>query len=847
MDEPPPPHDLPAKFFRFDDGFDSTGGLNFVFSRDAATFGRKGKAVMPGVPRYEQATLIASAPIFQHLRSTPWPVTILGGGVDHDGLTPLMIVEESHITQTLLDVFSATGDAFKVAEYTSQGRTRTILGGDPDPDLMLGTVPGKQYRPEAAVVCHGLIVVYCTVRVRLDERWQDAAGAFVTSQDRGLTWTLAFESEPFAVGSARGALWCMQNWWPAARGVAPLEAFFVATDYCHNGGSPGASMFVMRASRPAVSEPWSIDDQGGATVLHTVFPGQHSHTGGIFPMGDSGLWAFTVLGDLRGTNRIVSMRRPDRAYSNPDWEIRDDFHGAGGDPGLEANQFVGCAPGPTEGTVIAGADLSAEQLMLLRLDPASPNHPSTSHLYGLPPSHSFGATSFIVRTPFPERGGPYAASSGIAYPIPNPLIPRTLFSPDGLNWCQAAQSAGYPFIHGDDIYFAGLGVGITRTPLPWTSLQRPLLVGPGGLQRTRALPDFDAPGGEVTPLARNAAGYWIDGDLVLSPQPPSASAVYRVQSHHSEAPYLVAWVYPAGSGPFHRTIPGDDFQCRWWVLNPDPSRSSVLYLSVGSPCDPWQAARQSLTACTDRWFPVDVAGYMHADPGEPIGLRIIEGPVGEDQTVYLALDNMTEGAGAPGYAMPCDTSPGQTGQQRPDELAAVTGLACSSRWTVTFAAQIPEDGFDASIPTQHRWPIATLWGTDNDRIEFIADTLRGRFSAEVYSHGVRASTLSTGPMVWLRGSEVLVSAAQQPGFGPIEVTASVCGGAPVRLNTISPSPAHLRPRELRFYSSSAPPSASGMGDRVSPLTVFGGRIDPAEFLSNDQRQNLLTSLNFLRR
>jgi hypothetical protein len=164
---------------------------------------------------------------------------------------------------------------------------------------------------------------------------------------------------------------------------------------------------------------------------------------------------------------------------------------------------------------------------------------------------------------------------------------------------------------------------------------------------------------------------------------------------------------------------------------------------------------------------------------------------------------------------------------------------------VTFAAQVPEDGFDQLVALQHRWPIATLWSTDLNRIEIFADTGARRLAAEVYVGGQLRCRCGGGPVFWLRGSPILVSVAQPAGIGPLEITASTCGSPIANITANTGAESRVSPRELRFYSTSPFASSTGRGDRVSPLTVFGGRVDSNTFLSHAQRSDLLTSLEFL--
>ena len=203
---------------------------------------------------HERPTAIAGAPIIETVRHVPGSsIQLLGSGLDHDGVTPLLVVLENVSgpqAPHYLDIFNVADNALLTAEATGAGRNRIVLPGSFD--LLRGAVPTKAYRPTAATVCHGLIVIYCTVtrQPAVGQPYDDVGGAFVVSQNRGHTWSIAYESPEFAPGWDRGAPWSMQNWWPTARGIKPKQAYFVATDYCLNPGSPGGHTFMFRATRP---------------------------------------------------------------------------------------------------------------------------------------------------------------------------------------------------------------------------------------------------------------------------------------------------------------------------------------------------------------------------------------------------------------------------------------------------------------------------------------------------------------------------------------------------------------------------------------------------------------------
>lgn len=843
----------PVKRFRFDGGFRQEGGLRFVFNRAVPTVDPSGQAVSPMTARYASKASLAGAPTFELVRQTTHPMVGLASGLDSDGVTPLMVTLESQPTQGLLDVFIGAGDDLLAAEQTGIGRIRTIL--PTSGDVMRGTIPGKQYRINSGVVCHGLIVLFCTVSAwdAPSASWLDSASAFVTSQNHGQTWGVAFESAPFFPGSRRGAPWAMQNWWPTTRNAAPTEAYFAAADYCFNPGAPGGQFYIMRARRATPGDPWSIEP-GAVALASANGNGEHFHTGAVLPLAGGGIRALLAIGDGRRNNRIVSLISPDADYTSGNWIINQSYHGAHGVLGIEGNQFVGCAPGPFPDSVLVGSDLSAEQVMLLSTGDAAATSPLTTHLYGFSPSDGTGPTVFSIRSPTPERGGPYCVNAEPFSQVTLTLVRRVLYSPDGLNWAQAASPAGgYPLIHGDHIYFdAAPGRGMERIPVPKVISGRPLLIGPGGMQHERAEPLLEAGAApRMVVLSRDALGRWVDNGVPLDPQPPTMGPVFRLTTSSKETVPWIGRIFPAGPDNRLNRILGFQTMVRVWLHQADPTRSATLSLGFGDSVTAPQFYRSAIVQSVDSWIPISVAGHVELAPNSTLQLYArSSGPEPDDQTIYLALDSVQEGRGVPGYPMPPDPSVPAIGTAHPDELARISGLSCSDKqWTITLLMQLPEDGFDFRSPLQSRWPIATLWGDADNYIELIADTTQSQLQARLTVNGRTGQVLRGPRTTFVRGAPILVSIAQPDGAGSIEMTLSAAGhglhttaiplGSAARLG--------VGPREIRFYSAQPTPSAMGIGVPVSPLTVWAGQVDERSALSRETRERMLSAFSFLAR
>ena len=840
--------------FVFDGRLYSTPCVTFAFSRPVETFGASGAIVPADEPRFSPPLTLASAPEIETVRATPGLIRVLATGLDHDGTTPLLVVR--HYSHLLLDVFTVAGEALLEAEITGVGRNRTRLGDGGD--IMQGSIPDRAYPPEAGVVCHGLIVLLCRVLERDGSgQWTPTGVALVVSQDQGVTWEFVYEDRPVQEGHARLAFWAMQNWWPMERGPNPLEAYFVATDYRNNLGADGGRFYMFCASRPSVSEEWTLEpvirlyEQIGTLR-------EHFHTGAVVPIGSGGLRAVVAVGDGQDLNRIVSLTRSDRNYLGPGWQVDETYHGSEGTPGAQGNQFVGCAPGPEPGQIIAGCDLTTPNLMLLTVDDLSKPHPKTEFLYGLGWADGRATLNFLVRTPTPELGGPYVATYRPQQGNQVPRCSRGLYSPDGRNWTQAFSRDSTDLftigLHGEHIYFDRRSLppeGLLRVPVPRVVTRRPLVIGPGGLQRAVNDPLVQRGSyGMIEPLEKSPQGLWLDGGVPIDPQPPCAGPVYRVRASKYDAGRGIGRFLPAGNATNIGDILGiDALQIRCWVRNIQAESASRPFLQTGSSGQPAQIGQLLTVHNTDTWIPVTEVGDIVVGPGETLQIGLWNGTIQPaDADFYLALDAAVEGLGFPGYAMMPDESDPPVGTWSPDELASVTGFSCGLRWTITLAAEIPWDGWDTSVASVPQWPIATLWSDEDNYIELLADTAEGKLVARIVRDGALAGALESGQLCWIRGSSVLVSIAE-PGDGTgVQITLSAAG-QPVR-EAIPAAPLFrtasllLQPAQIRFGDHTGA-SGNGLEVRVSPMVWWGGRIDEQTFLGEEQRRMLLTSLDFL--
>ncbi len=392
-----------------------------------------------------------------------------------------------------------------------------------------------------------------------------------------------------------------------------------------------------------------------------------------------------------------------------------------------------------------------------------------------------------------------------------------------------------------------------RAEIPPFTTGRPLLIGSGGIQHCRSDPAFDIePPARMFRLTRDSLGRWIDNGIPLDPQPPTLGSVFRITTTADDPSPLIARLFPAGRNNRINAVPGDHVQVRVWVMHQDDSRTAPVQIGIGESGHAPQFYRSTLIPSTGAWIPVIAARSVGQQADTTLMLQIrCSGERCPDQTMYLALDTVSEGRGLPGYSMPVDTSNPAVGAVNPDELARITGLGCLASWTVTLALQIPEDGFDFRSELQSQWTLATLWGDAQNFVEVYAESGGvNRIGLRLTTGGklVRVMTVDTATI--LRGSPLLFSVAQPPGKAGMELTVAACGRN-ITTITLPVSPGSIprlgvSPREIRFSSPTLAPSSSGRGDPVSPLLVWGGQINDRSALTRAEREQLLRTLSFLK-
>ncbi len=878
-------HNRPARLdFVFDDGFYGSPELQFNFSREAISYSVAGEQLAAHVPRFAQPRLLASAPLAQMVRYTDNATRIFATGLDHDGTTPLMVVYESAVDY--LDVFTVAGDAVLTAEQTGEGRNRSLLDAGAHPDLLGGIVADRCFHPHSGAICHGLIVLACKVWQSDDGggSWAIGGTAIFTSQDQGLSWQLLYAEQDVDVGRDRGREWSLQNWFPTQPGEAPLEACFTLTDYLYNPGATGGRVYFFRATRPAVGEPWHMEPvqvifEGGHDLVS-----QHAHAAGVLPHDEAGVRVLAAFGDALDKNRIVSITQPNWDYVDQPWLILDDFHGSHRRPaeldprqsvgpahsgvpsnellGFEGNQFVGCAPTADLEGLLVGGDLRHESIVRLQPDPSDPSRPFTSFIYGSPLANGELSECFIIRTPTPEQGGPYTARysprTNGATP-PDPYAPRVLFSPDGEHWGQAwahGISNARPAVHGPHIYLDSHidNGGIRRISTPNWVTGRPLSLAPGGLQKQAFLPFFISNGyGSVERLERDGTDQVIFEGEPLPIQPPTGGPVYHIRSSRS-APndylgYFLPMSYHTGLGS---QLQSDWVASRWWVLPHDRCKTARLHLEFVENFSPILTTRRTVLDSVDRWLPQVVLEELPVADDLPLRQRVYAGPndVSDRQDLFVAFDLLLEGSAVASYPMKPVRIWSEPLPILPDEVASITGFACGEQWAIILAAEVPDDSWDSTVALPDVLPLFTIWGDEENYIEYYADVPAQQVKAAIVSGGELATTMMAGGVIyWLRGSSFIVAVTDAGDDRGIRSVISPANHPPRAMSGGTPhgdsASLAVQPTEIRFSSHHGTSGAGGETIHVTPLLWWGGEVRTHESMEYlDMRDQLLT-LDFL--
>ncbi|MEA5486613.1 hypothetical protein VB775_07270 [Pseudanabaena sp. CCNP1317] len=815
--------------FVFDGEFRSRGGLTFSFSRATEAKDPEGNSVGVDEPRFGRPRLLAPTPIPETVRQTSNRTLLLGSGLDHDGVTPLLIVSEGN--RRYLDVFWVADDALLEAETTGEGRVRTVMvrpGGGSVIDLMRGAVEGRAFSPKAGTICHGLLVLMCEVshETEVDGAtvWLPGSVALVISADRGETWQVVYEEPVDQLGNDRVREWSLQNWWPLVRGEAPTEAWFAGADYRHQagaGGEPplGGAVYVFRATRAQVGAPWVVEPVVRPIII-TDGPNSHVHAAGVMPFGNGGIRVFAGIGDSLTYQRIVSATLEDASSYDTaqDWDYKDDYHGSFGTRGL---QFVGCAPGPDPYKAILGSDENGDQIVMLQADDNAGSRADLRHLYGFGLTNATGSRNFVIRTPTPELGGPYVSNFEPGNSTLAASAKRLQFSPDGERWaeawCPATAAMPSAAVHGNHIYVDSRvnSTGIRRIPVPETLEIRPLLLSSG--VENKATASMSAP----LPTDSSNELTLLDQASAEALDPPTDGPVYRIGSLANGSSNLARF-RPVAQGTQHAF---GAVVLRFWLRVEGAEGAQVIIRrnTPGFPAGPW--FRYPLQQSANVWAPFVLRDTPFPGEWETMEYQVHSSSPSDPFVCYLAVDTLTADGPLTGMSVPPE-------QTYASEFASVGSFpALGDEWSVTLSGHALEYLWDSVSTGGYEYPLARIVSDELNYIELIARPSSQDVLVRPVVNGQAPGFGAILPGTWLRGTQLRVCISRKTD-GQLEFTSSI--GHRLMTQGVILGEAPLPPVRIDFWG--------GTQSQPGAFAWHGGRVDARAFTQQERSAVLATLL-----
>ncbi|TWT47520.1 hypothetical protein [Botrimarina hoheduenensis] len=760
-----------AQFLRYDDGV--FGTLSPSFSRDVATIDRNGAPLAADERRFGEAL-----PLVADLEWTNTGVQlgstgvfeVLASGWDHDGVTPLMVVQGVSAQALII---------YRGNDFTEVARL-SYAGGD----LLEGELPGRRYVPRAAIVYHGLIVIGA-------QRYENTASGdkevgidFFTTQDLGQTLSLVPQADGSPVtpsypdgvadGSTQLRTWSFMNPFPVQGIEDTNAAWFPWADYIDKRFDPqGGQVGLFRADRDALTGEWIVRPN---RVLVTDWVaadagGFHVHTAAITTGGVLSHW-----GDVGYRNKTDFHQIDLENYETAPVVTTTVFGGYTSDTAINrtAPQPVSAAPAPTPGGHFASGDNTPDQIL------------------------EFGALTTTsdaleidtqVYQPYRNRSGNRFSGmeilhlqwlQGVGYASGSWVDPMYHFSPDGERWAavQLPDSLkGRLWLFGDRMVVLN-GREFVTAPLPQIDEVSPLRLSPGGTNRVA--PTLEA----QNPIGAGATfrqvwfqdGLWRYADtnvpLVHQTDPP---------------PFL-------SEAPVYEVVVGSTMDLGTWYLQPSGQQQS---LSESQLIDAWVANLGSQSATVSMNLGIlnaGVGGFLGQSGHEvadnvdwtPIG---VNGKTGTNSSgrVLLDLSTLTINPGAQfllaiPYFGELDTPPYPLAPQATgsNELELASGFSTGKDWSAGVVFRWPEN---APMGGSDRMPIGSLLGPTGDVVELsvlYGRGERGLLRADFYHSGALVKTIQVEQPILLRGDwvELVVSSGE---LGSV-LSASVAGRTPTSVS-----------------------------------------------------------------
>ncbi len=886
----------PALTFRFDQQPILDPPLQFVFNRFAPSIAEDGSVVPANQPRYRGVRLLSPVPQVTLVPGTNGEAAanILATGVAADGVTPVWVVAEySKVKlEIYLGALPSTPYVYSMSYNGLKGNLMDAMAQSVD------NLPGEAWRPVAGAVCHGFIVLQCNVAVPGAAGWNSSRIGFMTCNLADLSgpqnrwWrrhAISDALSPLPKDVGLGSFWSLQNWWSTQRdGTPPTKAWIAATDYHSAPNKDGGTSFVFPIQRSsATSGDWTA-----SAVVE--LPGRwndptnrsHAHSIGLSKYGEHGMIALGSRGDSVGNAAVYTWTIDDEAQYAAGAIPRAggyNWFQAGGvwtgptvrngilDPLLvnpqtraKGNQFIGLAPGPTEGTFLAGSDEVTDSLWLTSnlLTPGADLTFTTPYRISqtLP---LLGAGNdgpwrhylcFHLRTSAPNAL--HGAYIGQLAPSQNDMDgwnnQRVIYSPDGEHWSQVwshFEGTQVPVWLADGRIWAGSygkhsGNGVRSIPVPDLVSARPLAISPGGRNAATASPSVSDTGLGVSVAVNPALPSGIT-------PPPCTGPWYRVQN---APPSLGAGSFALGRYRLATGVPAGtkEVSIKLWVRQDLPSEggipSSLILMAklrssnaAGSP----PSVRSSINSSSidisaqGQWMPVvlttDLTTWANMGSWDAQGgvLDLVlsnawdmAGPA----SFYFAVESVSWGMSPP--------YPGTVETLLPQERGEISGFSVPGNWTVFMAGMVPQASWDNSWagtdPVER--PLFSILSESG--LSWI-DVIAGRSQSSII---LRPGGAAEGP------SDEIMSYNWWPG-SPAYFAVTFCSEWNGFILHGNVGNSKLKSTYAVHATLDSPAAAiilgSGDGVRVTDFDWFGGAIVPGEATKADA-EGVFGSLPMLR-
>lgn len=668
---------LPTEqYVAFDGGVLGPLAPKFFHRRNIATKDGLGIPVAADEPRYDRPSLWIEPT--SNTNTLVYPSTSsnlsYAAGKDFNGTTDLAVLWE------------ATSNNFQVfrGDLTTPYVTNNLASFGAD--FMRGTIAGQTFISKAYVVCHGAILVMASRRVA----GSDQGVALLISTDYGASFSIVQDAAVSnglpnrVVGLARGTNFSMQHYWAAeGEGSQPKDVWLVFTDY-QVAPATGGQVGLARITRSTTSSSDWVDHGCRLILEYDGYPATtHFHCAGLTEV-DGILRIVTSIGDTTDDNKIVldaidvSSDRDD--YMTNPITHNDQFHGSSNADvtglGLFANQFTGIAPGPDPLSFIVTSDFNNDPVTILRLPAisvvgdAATIKAEISHLHGFRSAENF---CIICRDPFARTD--YISGDRPA------TTNRLYYSPDGEHWADLIwrTGGGVPFTgwFGNKIIHVWPSAGLYQIDRPESDIMRPLLVGPGGINRVGAHSQWTAAESGVTRVlyAPNGSGLYEypaghpRAGQVLDTQPLSMTEVWRYISDGTNDDggfrYLSAITPPSFSGTDQSMLAE--------VFSLDHSGAELRVLADGAATN-----NQITSACNNSWMPSHFNGNLSINARPAMKVQFRSGTVTKPGDCLVTISSHKSGANGIGYPIAPDTL-----TATPNTEAGLTAVELVDDWSVS--------------------------------------------------------------------------------------------------------------------------------------------------------------------